>query len=420
MHLDAFHPPPGFVPVRSHLDGVEVYAPAAPAEEMERRTRCGACGAGLTWDPGASAVTCPYCGHEASARAGEGSAEGRFTTEALDLGALGWGQERRELHCDGCGADLALDPTHLATVCPLCGSAHVGVRPAVGTALRPTAVLPFRIQRDAARESARTWLKAGWMRPSGLDRIAAIDEMQGLYLPFWVFHAELHARYTVQVGRDRVVRERKDGRTVTRTVTDWSWVSGKVSGSSGETVVPGTSRVALLDRAGTFPVADRTPYTPDVLVGFGAFGHDVPLADAWQVGRRRMRERAADWCRGQAGGDHQRNLEAAVDLEGERWEYVLLPVWSAVWRAGDRSFVLVVNGATGEVGGSRPVAWGRVYLAMAALLLPGLFTGVCIGLPTLLFAGVGLIVWAVAFVMLILGGVLAIGVWRRAVSEEGG
>jgi predicted RNA-binding Zn-ribbon protein involved in translation (DUF1610 family) len=420
--FERYRAPEGFIPVRSHVDGIEVYAPAAVEEVLEHRTRCPSCGAGIAWAPGRQALHCRHCGYESEAQSGIDAGEGEFTAEALQRGQQGWGGDARpEMSCDSCGAILTLDPDHLATHCPFCASSHVVVHAtARGQSLRPGRVLPFTVEQGAAAASAKEWLGSGWLRPPGTVEAARLDAFMGMYLPFWVFGAKMICAYEVEVGHDRWVTETRDGRTTRRRVTDWSWRSGEVVRVANDVVVRGTTRVAGLERVGAYPVESLVPYTPDVLVGFAAHGYDVPLPEAWDRGRAVLRERAAAAAKGDAGGDRQRNFSAAVDLDDEHWHYALFPVWVSAYRTEgyDAPFVVLVNGVTGTVGGTRPVAWMRVYLATAALLLPGFFTGVCIGLPTLLFMGFGLLVWVFAFFLLIVGGVLSVLLWQKAVREE--
>ena len=418
--FERYRAPEGFIPVRSHLEGIEVYAPAAVEEVLEHRTRCPSCGAGVRWDPGRQSLHCGHCGYESTARSGADTGVGEFTLAALEGGQQGWGASRPELSCDNCGAVLTLDPGHLATQCPFCASSHVVVHAEAREAtLRPGRVLPFAVDQAAAGVAAKAWLGSGWLRPAGVVEAARLDAFLGMYLPYWVFGATMRIAYQVEVGHDRWVTETRDGRTTRRRVTDWSWKSGEIVRGADDVVVSGTERVAGLHRAGVFPLESLQPYTPDVLVGFAAHAYDVPLPEAWDQGRAELRERAAGAAKVHAGGDRQRNFSASVDLDDEHWHYALLPVWVSSYRfEGPDPWIVLVNGATGEVGGTRPVAWNRVYLSIAALLFPGFFTGVCIGLPTLLFMGVGLVVWIFAFILLIAGGVLSLMLWQTAQNEE--
>ena len=109
-------PPEGFVPVPSLVDGIELYAPA-PEEEPDRETRtfkCRHCGGAISYSAAERQLTCPYCGGSqelAAEEVGRTAAEFEFTLETMERAQYGWGEERRELVCEACGAAVAVAPT---------------------------------------------------------------------------------------------------------------------------------------------------------------------------------------------------------------------------------------------------------------------------------------------------------------------
>ncbi|MCB9670027.1 MAG: hypothetical protein H6736_22690 [Alphaproteobacteria bacterium] len=418
-HLADYRPPPGFVPTDSTQPDVTLFRPedAGPGA-METRTRCPGCGASLTWDPGAREMACAYCGARVQAREGEDHGPGEFTREAVARGAQGWGADRPELRCDGCGAVLTIGREELSSTCPLCASNQVHVHEATSSALQPGYVLPFTVPADVAATTAREWLGKGWLRPSGVQD-AAIRSFTGVYVPLWIFRADMAADYQVQVGTDVTETVRNsDGSTTTRRTTHWRWESGHLDYPGCVVSVPATAHVQGIEAVGPFPFGELAPYTPDVLVGFSAHGYDIGLPEGWEEGRDRLRNIMQSACCAQHRGDHYRSFSATVDLDDESWRYALVPVWTSAYRWGDRTWVVVVNGATGKIEGTRPVVWARVYLAIAAMLLPGLFTGVCLGLPGLALAGVGVFFLILAFIFLIFGIIGSVMVYSHATDEE--
>lgn len=418
--LDAWRPPDGYVPLDSQVEGVELFGPAPSDEDRgpAERTRCPSCGATLRWDPGHQALVCGYCDTRVAAQQGDEAGPGEFTAEAMQRGERGWGAERPELRCDGCGAVLTIAREQLTSTCPLCASERVHVHEAKGDALRPGHVLPFAIRHDQAHETARKWLGSGWLRPAGV-RDAALEQFTGVYLPFWVFRSDLHTDYRVQVGTKRTVTERNsDGSTTTRTTIDWRWESGHLDLHDVLVSVPATDRVPGVENVKPFPFDQLLPYTPDVLVGFVAHGYSIPLPEGWEEGRDRLRQYAQGAACAQHPGDQYRSFSGTVDLDDESWRYALLPVWVSAYTWGGKSWVVLVNGATGTIEGTRPVAWGRVWLAIAAMLTPGLFSGGCLGLPLLAFAGLGMFFLILGFILLIFGIIGSGIVYAKAVDEE--
>lgn len=79
---------------------------------------------------------------------------------------------------------------------------------------------------------------------------------------------------------------------------------------------------------------------------------------------------------------------------------------------------VLVNGQTGQVGGPKPVAWWKIWLAIAGMLSPGLGCGVCIGLPLLIAGPVGLIILFFAVLGLIFGYAFSYNLYKEAVEAE--
>ncbi len=65
----------------------------------------------------------------------------------------------------------------------------------------------------------------------------------------------------------------------------------------------------------------------------------------------------------------------SLDFSDESWRYVLAPAYVAAYRYGGQSYQVTVNGQTGAIAGQRPVDWTKVWLAVAAMVAPGLLLG---------------------------------------------
>lgn len=437
--MTAWQPPPEFAPVASALEGVTVYAPRPPVEAPEAPPvfQCPQCGAATGYDVAAGGVACEHCGYTAPVRAqtvGQAAAQAEFTLEALRSGAHtlsaaksgggaegGWGVERQELHCNACGADLALEPGALSATCPFCASNQVVVRAAAQDRLRPGFLVPFKVNPDETKTRARAWLGQGWFHPDALAGSAFIEHFAGIYLPYWTFDADIIADWRAEVGYEHQERyyDAGDKTWKTRTVIKWRWENGRVHVAVDDLPVPGTTRVSavLLERVQPFDLSALAAYTPDFLAGWQAQSYDVPLPQAWETGKNAMRERARRACREDIHSAHVRNFSMTADFAEEAWRYILLPVYAAAYRFEGKVYQVLVNGQTGEVAGQKPVAWWKIWLAIAAMLAPGLCAGL-IGLPLLLAGGVGVVPLAIGLVLLAIGVAGAIYLYQRAAASE--
>jgi hypothetical protein len=94
-----------------------------------------------------------------------------------------------------------------------------------------------------------------------------------------------------------------------------------------------------------------------------------------------------------------------------------LPVYLAAYKFQDKTFQIMVNGQTGLVAGQKPVAWWKIWLAIGALLLPGLILGL-IGLPLLLVGGAGILPIGAGIILFGIGSVLSIMLYNKARQSE--
>lgn len=413
--------PKGYAQVASTVPGISVYAPK-PEEDKSTAPRtytCPSCGATTRYDVSAGGVACEHCGYTAVVNAeqvGRSADQFEFTLETLHQAEHGWGVKRREALCESCGAELTLAEGALTATCPFCASNRVNLQDAPSDKLRPRFLVPFKLKAVDVQKLAAEWLGKGWYHPKDLAQNVRIDHFAGMYVPFWTFAARMDCEWQAEVGRERVVRDR-DGNT--RTVIDWSWRRGKVVVPVQDLLVNGSTHVSqvILERIQPFDLEDLVAYSPDFLAGWNAHAYDIPLQDAWEQGKQMMREEAKDACHRDISASHVRNFSMSADFADETWRYILLPVYLTSYRYADKTFQVMVNGQNGKVAGQKPVDWNKIWLAIAAMLLPGIGLGL-IGLPLLLLGGVGVGLLVIGFVLLVIGGILSGVLYHKAVQSE--
>ena len=419
----SFLPPAGYQPVPSAIAGITLYAPVKGPDPNSAPVtyECPHCGAPTRFDVAAGGVACEHCGYQAPARAeqvGRQAKETEFTLDALQESRQGWGVARRQLHCDACGAELEVAENALTATCPFCASNQVNLRQSPGDHLRPRFLVPFAVQAADCQRQARDWLGRGWYHPKSLASTAALQPFSGVYLPFWTFSAQVDAGWRAEVGHERS-ESYYDAASKTRRTRiriDWRWESGKAEAEYRDLLVQGSAHVSrvLLQRIHPFQLNDLVTYSPDYLAGWQAQVYDVPLETAWDEGKVQMREQSKDQCRQSIHSSHVRNFSMTADFEDEAWRFILLPVYLTAYRFDNRVFQVLVNGQTGAIAGQKPVDWWKIWLAIAALLLPALVAGL-IGL-TQRVNGMGILL--LAFGLLALGIAGAVVLYRRAASTE--
>lgn len=421
-------PPEQFIQVDSTVPGVIVYAPQpeSTTRDQAKNYACPNCGANIAYDVSAGGIACEYCGHVApvkSVHVGKNAEDFEFTLETLSQSTRGWGTERQVLHCDSCGGDLSISEGALTTTCPFCASNQVNVVTSQEESLRPRFLIPFKITPDQSHRLAADWLGKGWFHPSELAANSIVRKFVGIYLPFWTFDTQVDARWRAQVGYEKTERHynAREKRWVTRTRIDWRWENGKVHLNIDGFLVSGSDHrhisQIILERLYPYDLNGLITYQPDYLAGWQAQAYEVTLTEAWENGKTAIREKAKNACYRNIPTQHVRNFSMSADFNEESWRYILLPVYLATYKYEDTAYQVMVNGQTGTVAGQKPVAWWKIWLAVAAMLAPGTLLGL-IGLPLLLVGGVGVISIGLGIILFILGLIFSFILYNKARQSE--
>ena len=181
---------------------VAVGGEAVESGEVATQTvACPNCGGQLRYDIGAREVVCYHCGHHVLdvrdlVRSGEQT--------ALQIGLLRRKRQRqtwkiggRWVRCENCGAKITLSRRTLSNTCQFCGSQRVLQE---GVNLRfeqPDFIIPFAVDEASARAAIEQKLKSGIRMITRFfaDEIVNTD-LHGVYLPFWVFDAEMAVNWS--------------------------------------------------------------------------------------------------------------------------------------------------------------------------------------------------------------------------------
>lgn len=348
---------------------------AEPIQSKVRKFPCEGCGADLRWEPGVTALKCPWCGTVKQVVPAGGSVNEKSVDAALRAPRdLGWGAERKVIVCKRCGAHTTLDPHVSSSKCAFCGTSAVVEAPPDSNIVRPEGLLPFRISQESALQSFRQWLAKLWLRPNDLKRSAQTTGIQGAYIPFWTFDAATYSNWTAEAGYYYYVQVqvRENGRLVTRQErrTRWEPAAGSLELFFDDVPVPASRGIdaSLTQNIEPFPTSELTPYEPSYLSGFLAEENAIDLPEALETAKERMRGDIRDACSREVPGDTQRNLEVQTTFSALAYKNALLPIWIAAYDYHGKPYRYLVNGVTGKCTGTAPWSWIKVTLLIMTIL----------------------------------------------------
>ncbi|HEX9982238.1 MAG TPA: zinc ribbon domain-containing protein [Thermoanaerobaculia bacterium] len=341
-----------------------------------RKFPCESCGADLRWEPGVSAMKCPYCGREQSIAPSTTTVTEKPVDVALRAPRdLGWGAERKVMVCRRCGAHTTLDPHVASSSCAFCGTTAVVEAPPNPNVVRPEGLLPFRVPRETAVQQFRSWQSSLWLRPNDLKSSSRLTTMQGVYIPFWTFDAATSSWWTAEAGYYYYVTVpvTENGKTVMRQQqrVRWEPASGSLSLFFDDVPVPASRGIdpGLAQGIEPFPTADLTVYEPSYLSGFLAEENAVDLPEALESAKTRMRGEIYSACSREVPGDTQRNLNVNTTFSALAYKNALLPVWISAYDYRGKPYRYIVNGVTGKATGTAPWSWVKITFLVLTILI---------------------------------------------------
>ncbi len=287
------------------------------------------------------------------------------------------------LHCDHCGADMAC-PEHLAgAACPFCATNYVRTQPQSRRQIHPSGILPMMIEKSEAKQLFQRWTRKLWFAPSALKRLANLDQLTGVYLPYWTFDAKTETEYVGERGEIYYETQSytENGKTKTRRVQRIRWysASGRVHNDFDDVLAPGSPTLPedLARKLEPWPLPSLKTYDPAHLLGSQTelYRHDLRtgFAKACEV----MREQVTSSIKRHIGGDAQRILSFNTHYENVRFKLILLPIYTASFQWQESTYLILVNACTGEVQGHYPKSAWKISIAIlfAGLTVWGLLLG---------------------------------------------
>lgn len=348
----------------------------------ERKFHCDGCGANVVFEPGAQALTCPYCGTEKAIPQSEAEVVEHDLGEALEKGfADAPTVDAQTISCGACGATARIDAHVTATRCAFC-DAPLTTQPRAETVLQAQAILPFGVDHRDAKDAFSKWLAGRWFAPSDLSRRARSSGLDGVYLPFFTFDALTETWYRGERGDHYYETETytaiEDGERVTRERsvqrTRWWSRQGTVFLAFDDVLILASQGLpeALVQKLEPWDLQDLVPHDERFLSGFLAECDQRGLASSFEGCKARCEPEIERDIRRDIGGDVQRIHHKRSAWSDVTFKHVLLPVWVGAFRYGDDVYRVVVNARTGEVQGERPWSWIKIGLAVVAVLTLGL------------------------------------------------
>lgn len=349
--------------------------------------KCPCCGGAIAFDSTLQKLKCPFCDTEFEVET-LASYDSELSKEQTDdmswqMASEAWQKEElgglRAYVCNSCGGEITCDENTAASSCPFCGNPVVMMGRLSGT-LKPDFVIPFKVNKKAAKEALRKHYEGKRFLPKVFKEQNNIDEIKGIYVPFWLFDAKADVNVRYRATKVRTWSDEKYNYTETK------FYAVTRAGMLGFERVPvdGSKKMPddLMESIEPYNFSEMVDFRTAYLAGFLADKYDVDDKQSVERANDRIRKSAeaafSDTVKGYASVTKE---SGSIRLRDGKVTYALLPVWLLNTTWNGKNYLFAMNGQTGKLVGNLPVdnaAYRKMLFKMTGIIGAVLYIFFCL------------------------------------------
>ena len=223
--------------------------------------------------------------------------------------------------------------------------------------LRPDYVIPFKLDKKAATEALKAHYKGKKLLPKVFKDENRIKEVKGVYVPFWLFGADVDGFVNYKATRVRAWSDSNYNYTETR------YYNVIRAGHVGFDNVPvdGSSKMddTLMESIEPFDLSDAVDFQTVYLSGYLADKYDVDADSSIERANERIRHSTEEAFYDTVQGyTTVTPVNSHIHLQNGTAKYALYPVWILNTKWNGQTYTFAMNGQTGKLVGDLPMDKG--------------------------------------------------------------
>ena len=279
-------------------------------------------------------------------------------------------------HCESCGAEIIADESLASTTCPYCSN-NIILTDRLAGELKPDYIIPFKYDKKAAKEALRKHFSGKSLLPKVFSSENHLDEVKGIYVPYWLYDAKAVAEGTYKMTKVRTWSDLNYNYTETNHYT--AFRRGNVTFIKVPVDAARSIPNEITESLETFDYSGLSEFKTAYLSGYYANRYDVSSDECIKRAQERIKQSAESELRETVKGYSTVSpISGKTTLTDLSIKYALFPVWilNTTWRG--KQYTFAMNGQTGKFVGDLPVdkwiywKWRLLYSGLIGAALFGI------------------------------------------------
>jgi DNA-directed RNA polymerase subunit RPC12/RpoP len=338
---------------------------------------CPSCGSNLAYSAELKKIACDYCGYKEDIDHSNDKILEQSLQDAVNSSGSYVPEDvgKKVFDCQNCGAKFMVEAEQVKVNCGFCGSKNVNLEAFDHKYIQPIGIVPFYISRFEAEKIFEKWIRRGWFHPNKLKRLAAVEDLHGIYIPFWTYDAHTESEWQGEAGyyyyETKMVRINGKMKSKQIRKTRWKYRSGHLTHFFDDVLVVASGGLEQkhIERVLPFRLEEMVNFDGRLMVGWESEVYKIEVDEGHQVADKIMDHKIRNMCSAQLGGDTQRNLYVDSNKSQQTFKHVVLPLWICSYMYNNKIYQFTINGQTGKVNGQKPLSWGKIAILILVFVL---------------------------------------------------
>ncbi len=268
-----------------------------------------------------------------------------------------WGEDEssgmKVLSCQSCGGEIVASHTDITSVCPFCSN-NVLITSQFAGDLKPDYCIPFKLNKEDAIRAYKKHLEGKSFLPRIFKEQAHIEEIKGIYVPFWIFDTNVYADLIYNASETRVWRSGDVEYTERKNYEIKR--NGRIRFEHIPTDASRLMDDALMDSIEPYNFSEAVAFEPAYMAGYLANRYDVPVEECMARAKDRVDYCTRESFRNTVTGFANPILSKShINIESVKYSYVLYPVWLLNTKWEGNIYTFAMNAQSGKLVGDLPL-----------------------------------------------------------------